>query len=138
MGKLLKKVAESAVKQDKNGKNYKTITFQTIGTQMQNVPGVGNVRVSVPTKTSSMNVYEESYLNGKEEFGYSLPVGEYVTGDIVTRTVEPYSITDTNSGEVRTVNTYTAIVLGDTDAPDFEVLVERTLSRRLSAPVLAD
>lgn len=139
MGKLLKKVAESAVKQDKNGRNYKTVTFETNGIEIQKVGG-RDVQVHVPVKSSSMNVYESSYLDNKEEFGYSLPLGSYVPGAIVTQNVEPYQIPDTRTGEMRTVSTYSAIVIGDTDdAEAFTILSERTIARRRNTvAVLAD
>lgn len=136
MGNLIKKVAESAVKPDKNGRNYKTITVATLGTSVQNIPGVGNVTVHSPVKTASMNVYESSYLNNQEEFGYSLPVGSLMMGNIVTRTVEPYTIVNRENGEVRTVNTYTCAVLGDTDDEGFETLVEKTIARRFASAIV--
>lgn len=135
MSKLLKKTAESAVKQDKNGRNYKTVTFTTLPTVVLN-----GQTIHVPTKSSSMNVYEESYLNNQEEFGYSLSVNSLVQGDIVTRNVEPYQITDRGTGEMRTVTTYTSVVLGDTDDAGFEVMVQKTIARRqgVAADALTD
>ena len=135
MSKLLKKTAESAVKQDKNGRNYKTVTFTTLPTVVLN-----GQTIHVPTKSSSINVNEESYLNNQEEFGYSLSVNSLVQGDIVTRNVEPYQIADRSTGEMRTVTTYTSVVLGDTDDAGFEVMVQKTIARRqgVTADALTD
>ena len=46
-----------------------------------------------------------------EDFGWKFQVGEPVLGAKVTRSVTPYPITDKVTGEVNTVNTYSAIVL---------------------------
>ena len=125
MSEIIIKTAESAVTQDRNGRNYKRVTFETLGKAIVNHPIVGRVIADVPKKSTKINIYENSYLNNQEEFGYSSPVGSKVLGNIVTRKVEAYDITNQETGETRTVNSYTTIVFGDTDTPDFEVAVER-------------
>lgn len=132
--KLLKKVAESAVKPDKNNRNYKTITLETVPAATQNIPGIGNVAVHSPVKRTSKNVYESSYLNNQMEFGYDLPIGSFIAGDIVTRNVESYQIPDLRpgfEGHMRDVSTYSCAVFGDTtDEAAFNILAEREISRR--------
>jgi hypothetical protein len=146
MANVIKKVSESKVKSDKNGREYKTCTFAKMQATEMNVPGVGIVAVNQPARETSINLYSMSYLDDKEQFGYSIPAGtdkhSYVLGDIVTRTVEPYSLNsvDKLTGEVseRQVNTFTTVVFGNSDAGNWESLVQQTFKSRGHAIVSKD
>ena len=147
MSSIIKKVAESKIKNDKNGREYKTCTFAKMQMMEVNVPGVGLVAVHQPARETSVNLYAQSYLNDKEHFGYSVPAGtdkqSYLFGDIVTRTVKPYvlNVTDRNTGEItsREVSTFTAVVFGNSAAGDWESNVRATFRSRghelVDAPV---
>lgn len=138
MASIIKKTAESKVKQDKNGRNYKTCTFSKMSLVEMEVPGVGKVIVHQPARETSVNLYEQSYLNDKEQLGYSVPSNtekqSYVMGDIVTRKVKSYSLNTVNrtTGEVETreVNTFTTVVFGNSDAGDWESQVRNAFRSR--------
>lgn len=138
MSSIIKKTSESAIKSDKNGKSYKTCTFAKMQAAMMDVPGVGKVAVNQPARETSVNLYAESYLDGKEQFGYSIPAGtekqSFLFGDIVTRTVKPYTlnVADRQTGEItsREVSTFTAVVFGDSSAGDWETRVRAAFRSR--------
>ena len=138
MASVIKKTAESKVKSDKNGREYKTCTFAKMQMTEMNVPGVGLVAVHQPARETSVNLYAQSYLDNKEQFGYAVPAGteksSFVFGDIVTRPVAPYNINsvDAITGEVteREVSTFTTVVFGNTDAGNWESLVQSTFRSR--------
>lgn len=117
---LLTVISVSEVKQDRNNKNYKVVEFAT-----PNTKDVNGLKVRVQPKTSSKTFWEESYLNDKMEFGYDFKVGDLVEGNIVTREVVEYEIVNTETGEERTVSSYTAVVFGDTFDPSFELEVQK-------------
>jgi hypothetical protein len=123
--KTVTKVQESVVKQDKNGRNYKTVSFSTPETVL--IPGVG--RVHQKPRITSLNLYEKSYLNESMDFGYSLPIGSHFLGNIETRMVEEYSIPKPD-GSTQTVNTSSCVVLGDTDSPAWEAIVRTAFKAR--------
>jgi hypothetical protein len=112
-----------------------------------NVPGVGLVAVHQPARETSVNLYAQSYLDNKEQFGYSIPAGtdkqSYLFGDIVTRTVKAYTlnIVDQITGEVisREVSTFTTVVFGNSSAGDWESRVRAAFRSRghelVDAPV---
>lgn len=136
---VIKKVEESKVKQDVNGRNYKTCTFEKMGKREVNIPGIGNIVVDDKPIRTSVNLWEESYLNNSMEYGYDTPVNternSYLFGDIVTRKVEPYVINslDKTTGEMveRTVDTYTTVVFDSSgNAEAFEAAVKRTFANR--------
>lgn len=138
MASVIKKTAESKVKSDKNGREYKTCAFAKMQATEMHVPGIGLVAVNQPARETSVNLYAQSYLDDKEQFGYSVPSGtdkhSFVLGDIVTRKVAPYVLNgvDRTSGEIteRTVNTFTTVVFGNSDAGNWESLVESTFRSR--------
>jgi hypothetical protein len=112
---LLTVVKVSEQRQDKNGRNYKLVTFQS--PQHKEVVDVttGEVMlVRMPARASSITRYEESYLDDKMHYMYDAVEGEKVPGAIVTRSVEEYEIDD------RPVSVYTTVVLGMTNEPSFE------------------
>lgn len=119
------KLGESAVKQDKNSKNYKTIQFST-----PNFVLVNGKKIYQQARIVSINLYEKSYLPGNPmDFGYDIPVGSEFFGNVETRLVQPYTFTDSN-GNTREAKTYTCVVLGDTESPAWNLLVEATMKRR--------
>jgi hypothetical protein len=127
MGNLLKVVA-TEVRQDKNGRNYKYVQFETPNKKAI-IDELGNrVIVKTPSRLMGATFYEKSYLNDKPEFGWDLEKGESLEGDIATRNVASYEIVDSSSGEVREATSYSAIVLGDSNAKDFEIKVEKAFT----------
>ena len=138
MSSIIKKIAESKVKSDKNGREYKTCTFAKMQMTEMNVPGVGLVAVHQPARETSVNLYAQSYLDNKEQFGYSIPAGSdkqsFLFGDIVTRTVAPYelNIADQTTGEItsRQVSTFTTVVFGNSSAGDWESRVRAAFRSR--------
>ena len=133
---VVKKTAESAVKFDKNGRAYKTCTFSKMAVREVMIPGEGKVIIEDKPVETSVNLYEQSYLDNKPQYGYNTAIGSYLSGDIVTRKVAPYVINSLNrtSGEIteRTVNTYTTVVFCPigTDAAAFESIVATTFKSR--------
>ena len=102
---LLTVVKVSEERQDKNGRNYKLITFQS--PQHKEVVDVttGEITlVRMPARTSSITRYEESYLDDKMQYMYDAAVGGKIPGAIVTRKVNEYEI-DGNP-----VSRYTTVV----------------------------
>lgn len=133
---VVKKSAESAVKSDKNGRAYKTCTFSKMGMKEVEIPGMGKIMVEDKPVETSVNLYEESYLDNKPHYGYHTAIGAFLSGDIVTRKVAPYTINSVNrtTGEIteRTVDTYTTVVFCPigTDAGAFESIIATTFRSR--------
>lgn len=129
MSNYLIKTSESEVKQDKNGKNYKTVSLTEV--VMMKTPFGEVMKPSSQTRTRNINAYEESYLNGKEQPGYSDPIfdmknpakGGLFMGSIESRMVQEYDI-ESADGSVRAVDKYTTVVFGDSDSPSFEADVK--------------
>lgn len=121
---MLKIVSKSALKADKNGQNFVTVRFSTPNTIIEN-----GVTVQVKPKEASLNLWEESYLDGKPDFGFNLSVGQHVQGEIVTRSVAPYEIPDTRTGEMRTVSTRSLVVLGDSNSENWTSIVDAAFER---------
>lgn len=112
---LLTVVKVSEDRQDKNGRNYKLVTFQS--PQHKEVVDIttGEVAlVRVPARMSSITRYQESYLDDNMQYMYDAVVGEKIPGAIVTRPVAEYEI------DGRPVYSYTTVVLGMTNEPSFE------------------
>jgi hypothetical protein len=127
---MLKIVSKSASRADKNGKDFITVRFSTPNTIIEN-----GVTLHIKPKEASLNLWEESYLDGKPDFGYNLNVGQYVQGEIVTRIVEPYEIPDTRTGEMRTVSTRSLVVLGDSQSENWEQIVDAAFERAAAVTV---
>lgn len=70
---------------------------------------------------------DHSIIGGRENINYDdYVVGMRVMGRPVTRKVQPYDITDTTTGEIRTTNTYTTFVQGDdTDEVSWNIAVQK-------------
>jgi len=123
------KTAESAVKQDKNGRNYKTVTFLEV--VMMNTPFGIVQKPATQSRSNKINCYEKNYLNETPDIGYNDPIfnaakptaGGLFQGSIETRQVEAYEIPD-SEGTMRTVNTFTTVVFGDTESPAYETVVK--------------
>ncbi|KKN88700.1 hypothetical protein LCGC14_0245910 [marine sediment metagenome] len=85
---------------------------------------------SDPKKTS-FNAWSKKPWDKEGEaspdLGYNLEVGQRILGSVVTRRVTPYDMpVDPDSGEIRSVDTYSCLVKGDTDnAEEFEIAIER-------------
>jgi len=135
MAKFIVKTAESAVKEDKNKRKYKTVTFTEAGF-METPWGL----VQKPTAqcvSTSVNCYEENYL-GKMDLGWSDPIfnpknpaaGGIFEGSIEQRNVKEYNITSAIDGSVRTVDTYKTIVFGNSDSPSYESTVKAAFKGR--------
>jgi hypothetical protein len=134
MSNIVVKVAQSELKQDKNTRNYRTITFGEV--RFIETPFGKMVVPASQARTTKINCYENNYLN-KMDVGYNDPIfnqsnpanGGWFAGSIETREVGSYDI-PTADGGVRTVSTYTTVVFGDTDSPAFESAVKSAFSSK--------
>jgi len=128
MSNVIIKTSESEIKQDKNGRNYKTVSFGEV--KYIDTPFGKQLVPSTQARTTKTNCYELNYL-GKLDSGYADPIfnannpslGGWFMGAIETREVVSYDITGTD-GTTRTVNTYTTVVFSDTDSPAHESMVK--------------
>ncbi len=129
MSNFLIKTAETEVKPDAKGNDYKTISYTEA--VMMKTPFGEIAKPASQCKTTRKNSFKESYLDGKMELGYGEPIfdpknpqaGGIFMGAIVARPVAEYDI-PSNDGSIRTVDTYSTVVFGDTDSPAFESLVK--------------
>jgi hypothetical protein len=134
MSNIVIKVAQSEIKNDKNQRPYKTVTFGEV--RFIDTPFGKMIVPATQARTTKINCYENNYL-GKQDPGYADPIfnqsnpaaGGWFAGSIETRNVEGYDI-PTADGGVRTVNTYTTVVFGDTDSPAFESSVKSAFSSK--------
>jgi len=128
------KTAESELKQDKNERNYKTVTF-TEAVMMQTPWGLVP-KPSTQCVSTKINCYEENYL-GKEDPGYNDQIfdpqnpslGGIFMGAIPQRQVEEYEIVSSD-GTVRQVEVYKTVVFGDTTSPSWENTVKSAFRSR--------
>jgi len=122
------KTAQTEAKADKNGRNYKTVSFSEV--KHVDTPFGRMLLPASQSRTVKINCYENSYLN-KMDAGYADPIfnannpanGGWFAGSIETREVVSYDITSAD-GSIKTVSTYTTAVFGDTDSPAYESLVK--------------
>lgn len=126
--------AISEVKQDdgakKEHRSFKTIEFSTPD-RVAITDAIGTHIARIQPRKTSLNLYENSYLDDKMQLGYDSQLGESFAGDIVTRTVQPYEIPSDKEGEApRVVNTFTTVVLGDTESGDWESKVKAAFKSR--------
>jgi hypothetical protein len=134
MSNIVTKVAQSELKQDRNTRNYKTVTFSEV--RFVETPFGKMVVPASQAKTTKINCYENNYL-GKMDVGYNDPIfnqsnptnGGWFAGSIETREVGSYDI-PTADGGVKTVGTFTTVVFGDTDSPAFESSVKSAFSSK--------
>ena len=116
---LLTVVKVSEERQDKNGRNYKVITFQSPQHKEVVDQTTGEITlVRVPARRSSITRYQESYLDDQMHYMYDAEMGEKVPGAIVTRSVNEYEI------DGRPVSTYSTVVLGMTDDSAFDAAID--------------
>lgn len=133
--KFLKVTNVSEVKEDKNDVAYKTLRAKAEAFFMIHDPETNKMeRVLNPAaKETAFNQWEKSYdskLNGAPDAAYEAKVGSRLAGTIVTRKVPSYEITDSDSGEVKTVDSYTTAVFGDTSEEEaFEIATLATFKR---------
>ena len=149
--RIIVKVSESSVKQDKNGRNYKTITFRELSsseTIMDDILGPIQVTGSKTVETK-INVYEQNYLNQTADWGYNnplyvegkpIPQGCATFGGIVQRSVKPYDIEVLDviglpTGEVRKVDSYKTAVLADSRKEEEFELATRVAFRNSGHPL---
>jgi len=118
------KVINTEIKTDKNGREYNLVSVET-PSKVATLSATGEkIAVKVKNRASAFTAYKESYLNDKPEFGWDLVKGDHIAGNLETRQVLPYDIEGTD-GTIREANSYTAIVLGDTDSPSFAIEVAK-------------
>jgi hypothetical protein len=128
------KTAQTEAKQDKNGRNYKTVSFSEV--KHVDTPFGRMLLPASQSRTVKINCYENSYLN-KMDAGYADPIfnannpslGGWFAGSIETREVVGYDITSAD-GSTKTVNTYTTAIFGDTDSPAYESTVKSTFKSK--------
>lgn len=107
MSPISQVIAVSDIKQDKNGRNYKTFRLQGLNKKKEIHGGI-EIEVKVPGRKVSINQYEENYLNGEPDTFYNASVGDYLGVEIYTaQNLEAYEIPDAETGEVREVTTFT-------------------------------
>lgn len=134
MQNLVIKTNQTEVKQDKNGRNYKTVTFSEV--RYVDTPFGQMLMPATQAKSTKINCYENNYL-GKQDPGYAEPIfnqsnaalGGWFMGSIETRKVEEFDIPSDDGGS-RTVNTFTTVVFGDTSSPSYESAVKSTFSSK--------
>jgi hypothetical protein len=116
------------IKADKNGREYRQVFFKGNDVRYIQLPNGKFITAKQEVKETSINAYSKTYLDDKPSFAWGLNVNDVVLGSVVTREVMPYDITDQRTGEVRTVNTYSRIVFGDTTSPAYNAAVKREFS----------
>ena len=145
MSNIVTKLAQSEIKQDKNGRNYRTVTFGEVKTI--DTPFGKQLVPALQARTTKVNCYENNYL-GKQDPGYADPIfnqsnpakGGWFMGNIETREVREYDIPSADGG-VRTVNTFTTVVFADSDSPAYESSVKSAFSSKgheLNSDALTD
>ena len=149
--RILVKVAESGIKQDKNGRNYKTVTFRELNateTIIDDILGPISV-VASKTVETKVNVYEQNYLNQTADWGFNNPIFEEgkpipqgcaTFGGIVQKSVKPYDIEVLDimglpTGEVRKVDSYKTAVLADSRKEEEFELATRVAFRNSGHPL---
>lgn len=124
MTNFVKIVAVSEERTDKNGRIFKLITVSSATNKEVTDPATGEIFFAVgkPKKTTIV-AYQKSYLDDAPHYLYDLPVGTRVNGNIVTKTVEPYTI-DTANGP-KELTRYTTFVEAEVEDFDYDEIVEK-------------
>lgn len=120
----------TAERLDKRENTYKRVEFTALAGLMFN-PSVGKNMpvIDYDAKPVSMNQYEESYLDGKEEILFNAAIGTILPGKIIKKTVPAYPIPDSETGEMKDVTSRRLVVFGDTtDKATFEANVIKTFA----------
>lgn len=132
MNNLILKTAQSEVRTDKNGRNYKVVTFTEAKTV--NTPFGEMLVPADQCKSRAITQYEENYLSTEakkvKDLGYDAPIfdsknptkGGWFLGSIETRNVEEYHISN-SQGNDSYPTTFSTVIFGDTTSPAFETLV---------------
>lgn len=106
-------IGVSEIKQDKNDRNFKVLRLQGL---TETVETIGGKQYTIKNrgKQVSLSQWEESYLNGDQEAFFDAQKGDMLAVEIWTAQTEPYDIVDDETGEVRTVTSYTfPVIRGD-------------------------
>ncbi len=132
MSNLLK-VSKIEIRKDKNDNPYKYIEVSNYPHKLVIGPDGTNVKVRQMSRTIAITAWDKRIV-GEYSFvkapAFDLEEGESFEAEIVTREVPGYEIAD-NDGEVRTVNTYTCVVFGNSDdKKSFNAAVLQEFSRR--------
>ena len=111
-----KVVSISEEKIDKNGKSYKQFKVQGLN-KTREVHGGIEMDIITPGRRVSINQHEDSYLTpGNPDPFYKANVGDFIAVGIYSATgLEPYEITNDETGEVREVTSYTFGVIRGRD-----------------------
>lgn len=127
--KSLVKKSESGVRVSPKAGNYKVCGFG-----QPDFIKVDGRKIYQESRTVNVVLFEKSPLTGKEDFGYSLPVGSEILGNIETRYVETYELPDNRKGALPgamlEVNTFTTVVKGDSTSPSWEATVRSAFKAR--------
>lgn len=134
---------------DKNGREFRIIKLQGLTSTIQNIGGI-DYPVRGLGRTVSLTQWKENYLNNTQDPFYDAKVGEHLAVSIMTaENLNPYEITDQESGEVREVTSYTFPVIqgqnpltllknrGYSFADGQTVSIETTEDEQVEAPELA-
>lgn len=133
---IVEVVEVSELKQDKNGRDYKTIRLQGLSQEEVNIAGK-KYMVKSRTKAVSMNQYKQSYLDDRPDAFFDAQVGDFLNVEIHTAEVKPYDIPlDDGTGEVRTVTSYTFPVIKGDNPVTVLKNNDRELADEDSAPVV--
>ena len=108
-----------------DAKNNKVFTFelQSEDKAYKTLPNGKMLELTRKAKIIKFRAMPVNYLN-KADFGVNFTVGEVIEGNIITRTVAPYEVV--NSDKTYIISEYSCAVFHDTEAPDFEEVVIRT------------
>ena len=137
MSNLLK-VNSIEIREDKKGNPYKFIEVANYPHKLMLGPDGTQVKVRQMARTIGITAWDKREVtmedgtkyDFKADPSFALEDKESFAGDIVTRKVPAYDIADDN-GEVRTVDTYSCVVFGDTDdKPGFEAAISKEFKRR--------
>lgn len=111
---------------DKNGKPYIRLFFRNWKFQEFFNPMNGEkVYIQEHSVVGSINQYIESYTSSKRpDPHYMCKVGDFITGAVVQRPVEPYK---TEKGF--TINYYNAVVFGDSTLSSWEDKIRTAFSK---------
>lgn len=126
---LLKVIAISELRKDKNNKEYNVVTVQNPQFKVEVNQLTGEVEtILTRALTSTATAYHESYLDGAPEWLTAAKVGVMIEGRVEKRAVPQYEFTGRDSQPVLS-NTYSCVVFGDTSQENWENLVKATFRR---------
>jgi hypothetical protein len=126
--KLLEVINISEIKLDKYNKPYKVITVETknyFEIMVNNKKILGRIN----PKIGKLLVWENDDRFGEGELPSNFKIGEYILGDVVTATTEPYEIPIENKEPFKTT-VYSTVVVGDSTKPNWKDLILHTFEKR--------